>query len=459
MLLCSVLLAGVEAVVDHKKVTRSSYLGQQGVALIERIVQSMGFVWRPTVVFDAGIDGTIEIRDPETGDVTNCLIQVQSKATRSSFQADDGRRFRYTCDGRDLDYWLNGNTPVILVLTRPDSDEAYWMSIKHYFADLDRRKTRTIVFDRNENRFDTKCRDSLLQLAAPVASGLYLAPTPKSERLSSNLLPVSSYPDELYTACTDCATRSEVWSELNRQCDDPGAAWVLRGKQVMSFYDLGGFSWPKICDRGTVERHRTAEWALSDDPATQRDFVELLNLALKDTLESKGVHFDRRERCFFFPATEDLRRNSVRYLSTQKQTERAVFHPVTKRSDPTQVAFYRHCAFEGQFVRHGDVWYLQICPTYRFTFDGYHTCRKAADLLSNMRRMEKNAAVLGQVTMWARILGETSLFVDAGQLLTFGSLQTFELDWGIDDPSWLKHEEDLSRVAGGEASEGQLVLL
>ncbi len=50
-----------------KKIHRSSVTGQQGVNLIEKAVLGMGYLWYPTGGTEAGIDGSIEIRDPETG--------------------------------------------------------------------------------------------------------------------------------------------------------------------------------------------------------------------------------------------------------------------------------------------------------------------------------------------------------------------------------------------------------
>jgi hypothetical protein len=42
-------------------------LGGQGINLIERLANEMGFVWRPTATHDVGIDGEIEVRDPSSG--------------------------------------------------------------------------------------------------------------------------------------------------------------------------------------------------------------------------------------------------------------------------------------------------------------------------------------------------------------------------------------------------------
>ena len=101
-----------------KKIGHRDIIGQQGINLIERIVLEMGCLWHPTKL-EAGIDGIIEIRDPSTGEVTNSIIQVQSKATETQFASESVSDFSYTCSERDLDYWLHGNAPVILVCSRP----------------------------------------------------------------------------------------------------------------------------------------------------------------------------------------------------------------------------------------------------------------------------------------------------------------------------------------------------
>jgi hypothetical protein len=72
-----------------KKIGRGDIIGQQGMNLIEKRTLEMGFVWHPTHL-DAGIDGYIEIRDSVTGEVSNCIIQVQSKATAQPFEAEKG---------------------------------------------------------------------------------------------------------------------------------------------------------------------------------------------------------------------------------------------------------------------------------------------------------------------------------------------------------------------------------
>src|ERR1035441_8251934 len=172
-----------------KRILTASILGQQGINLIEHYVLGMGFTWTPTGALEAGIDGIIETRDPVTGQVYNSIIQVQSKAV-SQFVSETDEGFDYRCRPEDLEYWMNGNAPVILVISRPDTNEAYWVSIKTYFADPVRKRGSTVHFRKKDDRFGVDSRDALFALAAPRDSGLYLSPQRKAERLHSNLLEV-----------------------------------------------------------------------------------------------------------------------------------------------------------------------------------------------------------------------------------------------------------------------------
>ena len=137
-----------------KKVSPQSIIGQKGANLIERIVLNMKYVWRPILIFDVGIDGDIEIRDPVTGEDTNTIIRVQTKATTKAFQAETPNSFEYSYQQKDLDYWLHGNASDILFFCRSDTNEAYWMSIKEYFKDISVQKTRKVLFNKRQHRFD-----------------------------------------------------------------------------------------------------------------------------------------------------------------------------------------------------------------------------------------------------------------------------------------------------------------
>src|SRR5690606_20251610 len=115
------------------------------------------------------------------------IIQVQSKATEQNFANDTGKTFEYICDERDLEYWLKGNCPVVLIRSNVVTNEAYWIPIKDYFKDSQKRRTRKIIFDKSRNTFSEAARDSLASLAMPEESGFYLSPPPIKELIYSNL--------------------------------------------------------------------------------------------------------------------------------------------------------------------------------------------------------------------------------------------------------------------------------
>jgi hypothetical protein len=428
-----------------KQISQNDLTGQQGINLIEKTCLDMGFLWHATGL-DAGIDGYIEIR-LETGEVTNCIIKVQSKATERPFESETPSSLEFRCSSRDLDYWLGGNAPVILVRSRPSTNEAYWVSIKDYFSDLSRRKTGKIAFDKRENKFDRLAKPALQQLAMRADAGPYLATQPKHEIVYSNLLRVAPLPEAYYVATTDYRTSSELFARLHELTRPVHGEWILHTRMITSFHDLSARPWSEVTDPGTLESHDTEEWAQSDDPARQRQFVHLLNTCLKEKLYGKGVKFSRETGYYYFRASQDLSNIEYSYTSREHKTSRTVFRGYPKKFDRTQISYYRHSAFEGRFVRYGGVWFLQITPTYHFTRDGQRLSRDAPDLLSGIKRLENNQAVHGQVVMWAHILTARSLFDIGPTFLDFAALQQFDLGVGLDDDAWLKREDMEMREA------------
>lgn len=57
-------------------------------------------MWHDRVV-DAGIDRSIELCDPSTGEVSNHHIQVQSKASDQALPGETDDGFWYLCDEED----------------------------------------------------------------------------------------------------------------------------------------------------------------------------------------------------------------------------------------------------------------------------------------------------------------------------------------------------------------------
>lgn len=439
------------SVVVGKKITNAQMIGQKGVNLIERVVLDMGFTWAPTGNLETGIDGYIEIRDSTTGEMTNFVLQVQSKATEAPFTAETEDGFEYLCEDRDIDYWMQGNAPVILVRSRPSTDEAYWISVKDYFKDPAIRKTRKIRFDKRRDRFCPECKTALVGLAAPADSGFYLAPPPVSEMLYSNLLPVTHLAKRIYMAETPFRLAKALWTELRRLGGDIGAEWLLKGGQILSFRDLTEFPWREICNQGTVEDFTTDEWSQSADRDKRNELLWLMYRALDEKTDT-DLRYDKEKEYWYFKATRHLGPRKIYYQSHSTRASSTVFQAYPSKKDPNKISYCRHAAFAGQFVQYDGDWYLEITPTFHFTQNGRDISLFYEDLLSGIKRLQRNLNILGQLRMWADYLNKPGdMITPEYPYLIFGPLATFQLDAGVDDKHWLDREDEDERENASSA--------
>lgn len=443
----------------RKKLTHQTLLGQQGANLIERIVSEMGQVWRPTQVHDAGVDGTIEFRDTVTGEVSNRLVQVQSKATSKRWESESDDRFVYRVRQEDLDYWLRGNLPVILIVSRPATNEAYWIPINSYFSDPLTRKSKRVEFRKHLNVFAAAALPALLDLAIPAAGGVYKPPLRKQEELVSNLLPVRSFPETLYLAETPFRTPAQLFGWFADNDIRGDREWILRNERILTFHDLREPPWTEVSDRGTVEEFAASEWFESDDPDKLREWVELLNHTLAAKLSREGI-WQRREHhryVYYFRCGWHSDRRFYGYKSHLQKTRREVVRPL-KSKTTKEFACYRHSAIEGRFHRFEKRWYLEITPTYFFTRDGSKMYKYHSEQLAGIKRLEHNPAVCGQLIMWEKLLTDRGdLFRQEYPWMTFDGLKRFQVQNGIPDDLWLPLKDQAGVSFDGEDPEEMLV--
>ncbi|MGV3774930.1 MAG: DUF4365 domain-containing protein [Verrucomicrobiales bacterium] len=425
--------------VKPKKILPSSFTGHKGILMIHRIVADMGWLFTETVAHtDGGIDGFIEIRRNDTNEVTNLILQVQSKATAKDWAAETDEGFEFRCSERDLVYWLQGNTPVILVVSRPDRDEAYWISIKDYFKDLSARKSKKVKFDKKRHLFSPEAASLLQDLAAPSDSGLYSEPPPLMEQVISNLLPLTYFPEKLYLASSTYRFGKEIADYFWENKLYPGNEWFLKEKKVMAFHDLTVFPWPNVIDRGSVEIFDSVEWATTDDVDKRKDFVRLLNQALRTFLKARGVwRFAPEESApiYFFAPGKGKSERRESWPGAGKDAERYVVKAVKSKKDSSRTLCFRHNAVQPKFDSIGGQWYLVVEPTYHFTQDGERAYALREEYISGIKRLEKNQAVSNNVRFWEAFLTREDLFLNKGPL-EFGRLLGWETDFGIPEESW-----------------------
>jgi hypothetical protein len=425
-----------------KTISAQGLTGQKGINLLEGIVLDMESRWTPSGPNEVGIDGYIELFDPTTRRPLGLTLAVQSKVVNAI--ASESVTFDYRCEPADVEYWLSGSMPVILVVSSSATREAYWVSIKEYFKGWTPTSPTTVTFEKAKRRFTKESLQDLVVVGAPKG-GLYLAPARKIERLHSNLLRIEGFPERIFVADTECRWAKDVWALLRKGGrDEADAAWLLRDKRMLSFHDLGDEPWNAACDSGTVEGFPTSDWSESPDPNRQRVFVHLLNQTLRAQL-SPAVRYWSREECFALMGEA----HKISYLSLRRKSRiSAVSHFSKTDRDGRVFESRRHMAFRGQFRCFDGQWFLEITPTYRFTRDGYEIHFLHDALLKGIKQFEGNRAVLSSVLFWADYLKPRSdLFAQDPSPIRFGGLQTLECPVGLDDKRWLSDDPDFAREA------------
>jgi Domain of unknown function (DUF4365) len=293
-----------ELMKSNKTLSMQGQLGQEGVNLIENIVLQMGSSWTPGGPNEIGIDGYIELFDVNTHESTGRNIAVQSKAT-NSLNNETESSFEFWCNRYDIEYWLNLNIPIILVVSRPKTNEAYWVSIQDYFKRYTRKTSPRVFFNKNENAFSQNSFADLLQLSSTVirlpSQSFH---TIQSEKVISNLIPITRFPDKIYHGFTDFRKPNQLWAALRKKNSNVDGAWILRDKGILSFNDLSEQPWCDICDAGTVEPFDFEEWAFSDDTDRLRHFVQLINCTLRTQL-SPEIRYWPKEDCYAFVSDLD----------------------------------------------------------------------------------------------------------------------------------------------------------
>lgn len=289
-------------------------------------------------------------------------------------------------------------------------------------------------------------RASVFQVPPPRPS-----PLVKSERLYSNLLAVSYFPDKIYAVRTDCKNAGEVWGLLKNETDNPPGDWIYKGKTLYSFDDFSAPIWKNVCHTDTVEEHPTSYWADSQDQNRLAEFVELLRRCLREyaqTLDLRYIHkqkVNKKKKKFqylYYAPTPNLTTRRVVEKSLVKSRPREVFKAYYSKTTG-KFLYYRHHAFRFEFVKFDGQWYLEITPTYHYTRNGYWVSYFYEDLVKGIKRIEKNEAVFRQVLFWSAILqGEKSAFLEQKTypFLKFGELLQYSFPYGVRDELWSQKE-------------------
>ena len=231
--------------------------------------------------------------------------------------------------------------------------------------------------------------------------------------------------------------------------------WSVHANQVITFHELGSRSvaLSEIIDPGTVTELDPEEYyGVSDD--LEHAFKDLLRRCLQQKLYHRGVHWQHKERLFFFgPDANDSPTREEHWFG-RKTASRTVYEHVLRRDDPERTYHHKHFAFATSFHRIDELWYLALKPEWFFSRDGYKPWFYAPDSVDWLKKHERNQHVFNHVQFIAHFLQtdpNPDLFKDFApyQFLSFGSLVSLDGSPRVPDEEW----------RAGEASDVQKQLV
>ncbi len=424
-----------------KRITDSQILGELGETAIKKLVLEMHFIYDPRGRLEAGTDGIIELREPNSGAPLGKLLGVQVKATESSqYVRETDRGFEYLLKPDDLKYWRDSNIPVIIVVWRQSDGSAYWKDV----TDCVRGEERRLRFDKDADVFDARCADRIGALTIDRRTpGVFLPPLNNGEEAIINLLRIG-LPDEIFLASSPFGSGRDAIPELVKHANTR-FDWVIRNRRFISFFDPRDYATHAIVDHDQVDAVDTKLLVLNDDIDDMNDTIELLRRTVeRQTLGQ--LSYLRKERLFHFRATEINKSRNYKYTANINETSAKVVSVYANKKNAKGQGYVRHHAASFRFERLANEWFLVVDPTFYFTLDGFQPHRFPGALLAGKKRLERNAAVRGQVIMWQYLLVESGkpevgLFdTDLPKpTLSFETLPLIQLSQAVPETAWTSH--------------------
>jgi hypothetical protein len=425
-----------------KRITDSQILGELGETAIKKLVLEMQFIYDPRGRLEAGTDGIIELRDLKSGTPLGKLLGVQVKATATGqYIRETGRSFEYMLKPDDLKYWRSSNIPVIIVVWRQSDGSAYWKDV----TDCTKGEERRLKFDKDADIFDERCADRIGALTIDRSTpGVYLPPLNQGEDAIINLLGIK-LPDEIFLASSPFGSGRDAIPELVKH-DNIRFDWVIRKRRFVSFFDPRDYATRSIVDLDQVEAIDTKLFAFNDDLDDTNDMTDLLRRTV-ERQASTQLSYLRKDRLFHFRAIAINKSRTYSYVANVNETSAKVVSAYANKSDPKRQGFVRHHAASLRFERLADEWFLIVDPTFYFTKDGFQPHRFPEALLAGKKRLERNAAVRGQVMMWQYLLVESGKSVaglfDTNKpepILRFETLPLIQLSQSVPESSWTRND-------------------
>lgn len=285
---------------------------------------------------------------------------------------------------------------------------------------------------------------------------------PEAEELISNLLPVST-PDSIRTAKIIrkrkggpfSAELERSWTETGKTGPLPVGYWIDEGV-LHTFDNLDGPVWRDLFRRGVLVAHTpipTKVWSQSQSFADRGRFIKLLNKSLHQVcaeIETEAsLGYSKQMKCWLFQVKPGHRIGHLKVRAIKVDASRMIYKAIRNKlsDDPEAIQHWQHEAFRYKFQRFGSTWYLVVTPFWAFTADGIGSpSRWQKKSSANMRKPEKNRAVLGHVLFWASVLCREADLLRSTPKLQIHAPVRLSVTPSIRDADWIKVAKEVERT-------------
>jgi hypothetical protein len=202
--------------------------------------------------------------------------------------------------------------------------------------------------------------------------------------------------------------RDRIHAALHREGLRFAADWEYHNGKIITFHDLEdpSVSLRSVIDVGTIESLSSSDFYNIDDNY-ERVFKSLLRRCLQQKLYHQQVVWQHEEGIFIFTDVKGEASRAEEWFG-KKSNERDVYVRTMKNNKPDEILKCKHLAFEVQFRRFGQKWYLAITPNWFFSYDGYKKNHFCADDLKWLKLKENNSHVANHALFIAYFLKSES---------------------------------------------------
>lgn len=299
----------------------------------------------------------------------------------------------------------------------------------------------------------------------PVRGGAIIDAKP-THQFDHGTYGLSSSPEPLYTSFfrvtfPDRIFRAEIklksgvrfgeklrdtWSRQNTKKVPPVDYYIEKGI-VYTFDDLKNPLWQALIADRTIKPlgpFISSVWAESAKLSERNLFTKLLKRNLEQLCNHIGTEYklaySKELDCYLFQAVDKKEAGNIKVPALKKSGRREVFRaiPNLMPGHEGQIQHWKHVAFRHRFVTFGQKWFINIEPFWAFTGDGKTSESRWHKTSSrNMKKPEKNRAVVGHVMFWAALLcKEPDMFQSSETSITIHRPCKLEVCPSIQDEAW-----------------------